>query len=168
MRKAKMILLTSLLCLPGFVDAQVKDSDEVELIVGVKKEFFVGAFPPEVKMSIDPFRNQHDFKNIQIPVRWDVDHSISITGKLTCSKGDEALCDRLFVVGNYPHKYYETFGLIFLDKSQEPVTAKLTDFNKKVDNPKWKWNFGVWGSLTNALEARTYKAKLDVTIEADV
>ncbi|MGF1691816.1 hypothetical protein [Photobacterium kagoshimensis] len=168
MSKWKLILMFSLIVFSSTGQANPKSSDSVELVVGVKKTFFVGQFPPEVHMKVDPFKNQHSFKTIKIPVKWDVDKNIRITGKLTCRKGDEELCRRLFVVGNYPHKIYDTFGLIILDKSQEPVTVTLDDFNKKVDNPNWTWNFGAWGSYQDDIEARTYKAVLNVTVESDV
>lgn len=157
----------SLLVFSCVGQANPKSSDSVELVIGVKKAFSIGKFPPEVHMKIDPFNGKHDGNEFFVPINWDVDKNIKVTAKLTCSDKDYALCTRLWIAIAEPSSPH--IDALRLDKSQEPKSVILDKwFHKKVDNGRWKFEFGCWGSLNTPIEARSYKAKLRVQIESDV
>ncbi|MEZ8741578.1 hypothetical protein AB6E21_16220 [Photobacterium swingsii] len=167
MKIKNAIALAGLLLWSSVSNAKPTDSDKVELIVGVKKAFSIGTFPPEVHMKIDPFEGKHDGTDLFIPINWSVDKNIKVSAQFKCSDKDYALCTRLWVSIADPSS--PNVDIIILDKSQEPKSVLLDKwFHKKITNGSWKFSFGAWGALNTPIEARDYKAKLSVQIESDV
>lgn len=145
------------------------DSDSVELVIGKGNGFYVGNFPSEVHMKIDPFTNKHGRKDIYIPIRWNVKKNVKLTAKMTCRKNDEALCKKLFVIFSHPNELQWFYSWLTIDKTEDEVFKVLDEpLAKKVDNPKWLIKLGAWGSLHYPMEARTHKADLRIKIEVDV
>lgn len=169
MKMTKMILLFFLIAYSSISGAVPRDSDEVELIVNIKKELFVGKFPPEVKMKIDPFKGAHGRNDVFIPIKWKLDKNVRITAEMKCHANDEALCDKLWVSCAYPNKYMSHMSALILkhDVPKKSITLAQNE-DIKVDNPKWKWSFGAWGSFSTPIEARTYRANLRIQVEGDI
>ncbi|MEZ8096366.1 hypothetical protein ACED51_19875 [Photobacterium swingsii] len=170
MKRCKLLILSALMAItPLVATAAKKDSDTIQLVIGMKKRFHIGKLPPEIFLQVDPFSGKNGETTLRVPITWDVDKNIKLTMQHTCSKKDEALCNLAYIAAHCPNQSQDMFSGLILDRTQEPVSTIFTgNHNTKVENHGWKFTFHMRGKLNSPIEARTYRSTFTMTVEADV